>query len=147
MGLGVISYDGLQQELHRALKRITGELNLTTFNSKLFRQQFDSIFVCVLALLHDAKFKLYDGTEARAHLALHSDRAAPHHPPALSYTLTLMAKTPSLSFPLITSDIVYTRFIDEAGIQPADFDLQPIPWVHAQRSGNHLRLQKSGILP
>lgn len=147
LGIGVISYDGLQQEFNKALKRIASALNLTTFHSKLFRQQFDGIFVCILALLHDAMFKLYDGTEARAYLALHSDRAAPHQPPTLSYTLTLMAKTPSLSFPLITSDIMYTRFIDETGIQPADFDLQPIPWIHTQRSGNQLRLQRSSDLP
>jgi len=143
LGIGALSYDKLQYQFNTALGRVAKDLRLAAFQSKAFSRKFDAIFVSILALMHDAKFKLYDGQEATAYLSLHGNRTTPHESACSSYSIALMAQTPSFSFPIVTSDIGYAEFIGEEGINPADFDLKPIPWVHTVREGNRLLLKKS----
>lgn len=58
LGIGAISYAGLQHEFDKALNRVSKDLGLSGFQSKPFRKKFEAVFVCILALMHDAKFKL-----------------------------------------------------------------------------------------
>ncbi|WNB18104.1 hypothetical protein [Marivirga arenosa] len=137
---GVVTSDALRNDLKNALNRIN-KLSGFNLSIKEIEKSMECIIVCILALLHDCKFLMYDGTESKAFLSIHGEVVDETTVPITfgDYNLVLMINADNFKFPIITTDINQSAFIDNL-VEPDTLHLQPIPWIQTRRDKTNLKL-------
>lgn len=117
------------------LKKLSIELKYKPDFNKIKENQSDLI-VCIISLLHDSTFKLFDGSTGTGFISLHPQDNEPN--------ICLMSYTGNFSFPLISTEIKANKYIDCKIDELREYEFKKIPWNNCIRNKkNKLILMKS----
>lgn len=126
----------LNSELTVFFNYITTKFSLNIDLEDIYNEQNkNDIFVCIIALLHDATFNFYDGNTGRCFLGIYSTPA--EDPIDKEGFLCLYLDNSNTTFPFFVSEIKIGDYVDDE-IQINRFD--EIPWVLAKRINKKLKL-------
>ena len=107
------------------LKRLSYELGYKLDLEKIQKHKNDLI-VCILSLLHDSTFKLFDGTVGSGFLSLH---------PRNDYSeICLMSEAGKYFLPLITTEIKSNDYIDMDMKELKEYEFKSLPWNNCVRN-------------
>jgi hypothetical protein len=137
---GVVTQVEITRDLKSAIKKLN-KLPGLSLNVNLIDEVIEPIVVCIIALLHDSDFIMYDDHKAKSFLSIHGQNLDMDiRPPKFEYfTLTLMIDADSFIFPILTTSILYENYI-ESSINPEELNLQRVPWVFTKRVDGRLKL-------
>lgn len=137
---GVITQVHITRDIKSAIKNLN-KLPGVFLNVNLIDEIIEPMIVCIIALLHDCTFIMYDGSEAKSFLSIHGQNLnTAINPPMFEYfTLTLMINTDYFRFPILTTNIRYENYVESTS-SPEGLNLNPIPWIYTKRVGNKLLL-------
>lgn len=137
---GVVTQVEITRDLKSAIKKLN-KLSGFSLNVNLIDEVIEPVIVCIIALLHDSDFIMYDNHKAKSFLSIHGQNLDTEiHPPKFDYfTLTLMIDADSFIFPILTTNIRYENYI-ESTIDPETLNLQRVPWVFTKRIEGKLKL-------
>lgn len=129
-GISAFNDVDLKKDLMSGISRIVLEQklgvdlgNITNF--------FDSVIVCIIPILHEATFKMFDGTTATSYLTV--SVADPLKEDKTQY-LSLNVQTPNFSFPIISTNIIATTYIEASNESLVVYEGMRIPWNYASRN-------------
>jgi hypothetical protein len=137
---GVVTQTEITKDLKSAIKKLNKFPDFS-LNVTLTDEIIEPLVVCIIALLHDCDFIMYDGHKAKSFLSIHGQNLDMEiRPPKFEYfTLTLMINADSFVFPILTTNIRYENYIEDT-INPEKLNLQRIPWVFTKRIEGKLKL-------
>jgi hypothetical protein len=137
---GVVTQENLHTDFIAAISKLN-KLHGFSLVIEDLEKSLNEITICILALLHDSSFIMYDGTQAKSFLSIHGQELqiteASHR--FKFFTLTLMVDTGQLTFPVVTTNIRFEEYIDDLD-DPESMNLQRIPWVYTERTAASLKL-------
>lgn len=121
-------------DLLNGLKRLSSEIQYKTDYDKIKKNKSD-IIVCIISLLHDSTFKLFDGTRGVGFISF--------HPKNEDTEICLMSNAGKYTLPLITTDISAKSYIDSDLKTIKEFEFKNSPWNNCIRDINmKLKLTK-----
>lgn len=121
-------------DLILGLKRLSTELNYKPDLDKIKKNKADLI-VCIISLLHDSTFKLFDGTTGIGFISLHPRDNEPE--------ICLMSYAGKFTLPLITTEIKANNYIDCEIDDLKGYEFKKLPWNNCFRNEqNKLKLIK-----
>jgi len=116
------------------LKRLSAELNYKPDFDKIKMNKSDLI-VCIISLLHDSTFKLFDGATGIGFISLHPQDNEPE--------ICLMSDAGNFIVPLITTNVKASDYIDCKNDQLREYEFKKIPWTNCLRNEqNIMKLMK-----
>jgi len=119
-------------DLLNGLKRLSSEIQYKTNYDKIKKNKSD-IIVCIISLLHDSTFKLFDGTIGTGFISL--------HPREDELEICLMSVASKYTLPLITTEINASDYLDSDNIK--EYEFKKLPWCNCIRDkDNKLKLKK-----
>lgn len=97
----------IESEFTQAINRIQVKHSFSklTFDKGILGE----IVLCILCILHNVVFDLFDGSQGISYLSIEKNRENPE----LS-TLNLMAKTNNFSFPIISTELKVVDFVENS---------------------------------
>jgi len=121
-------------DLLNGLKRLSSEIQYKTDYDKIKKNKSD-IIVCIISLLHDSTFKLFDGTIGNGFISLHPREDEPE--------ICLMSEANKYTLPLITTEINACDYLDSDNIKMKEYEFKKLPWCNCIRDkDNKLKLIK-----
>lgn len=141
-GKGVFSQQDLEKELIQVFSRIVNKHSLSV-NLETVKNNLEGIIVCIISILHEAKFKLFDKTVGKSFLSVgYKDRVNQDY----TLQLSLHAQTESFYFPVLSTEIEATKYIDAEFDEIEKYELHEIPWKFAIRdSNNKIKLKENVV--
>ncbi len=154
----------LFNEMAAGIKSVIQTFELSTDYLGYVRKNQDEIMLCIMTLLHDAKFYFYDKTTANIFLCLYIDAplklsqddlkkrgtaSFAYDKSVIALYLTYEIGKQQMSIPLFVSNLKakdylpFEKFSDF--YKGVDQELQPIPWFTAERSDIKLILTDNYI--
>jgi hypothetical protein len=129
-----------EKDLESAIRKVLGRYQLDRSLEGFVRKRRKEILLCIMCLLHDAKFVFRDGHIASCYLALDNDVDPEDWPPppiSGNSRLILMSDGMAIHMPLFISNI---RAGDCVQVGEAGFAklsrMGRIPWVNARRDSS-----------
>src|ERR1035437_7434593 len=113
------------------LKRLSSEIGYQADIEKIKKSSADLI-ICIISLLHDSTFKLFDGNIGTGFMSLHPRNNEPE--------ICLMSNSGKYTFPLITTKIKASDYIDCELDMLNEYEFEKLPWNHCIRIENKLKL-------
>lgn len=139
---GISAFNGkdLKLDLFSGITRIINTLQIRIGLDNIV-SQFDNIIVCIISILHESTFRMFDGTVATAYItASRADALKDDTTPYLSLNI----QTPNFSFPLISTDIRLNRYVAFDDEYIKGYEGLPLPWNYTERNeDNILKLVKN----
>ncbi len=121
-------------DLLNGLKRLSSEIQYKMDYGKIKKNKSD-VIVCIISLLHDSTFKLFDGTIGNGFISLHPRENEPE--------ICLMSEANKYTLPLITTDISACDYLDSNEIKMKEYEFKKLPWCNCIRDkDNKLKLIK-----
>jgi hypothetical protein len=121
-------------DLILGIKRLSTGFNYKPDLDKILKNKADLI-VCIISLLHDSTFKLFDGTTGIGFISLHPRDNEPE--------ICLMSHAGKFTLPLITTEIKAHNYIDCEINELMGFEFKKIPWnISFRNELNKLKLIK-----
>lgn len=108
----------------RGLKKLSSELN-HKLDLKKIQEHKNDLIICILSLLHDSTFKLFDGKTGFGFLSITKD-ANPK--------ICLNSEAGSFFLPLITTEIDVQSYIDSNIDEIKKFEFKKLPWCNCIRN-------------
>lgn len=109
------------------IKNFCKEIDYKVDYDKINNNSSDLI-ICIISILHESTFKLFDGTIGNGFLSL--------HPKDIDTVICLMSKTGKYTLPLITTDISARQYIDYDLEIIKQFEYKSLPWNNCIRDKN-----------
>lgn len=121
----VFNQKEIATDFMNAIKKLCKELKYD-INIEKINTQLDSIIISILALIHDATFKLFDGSIGVGYLSVH-----PKHD---YQVICYMSNGGNCAMPLITTEINALDFIDvKSNDELEPYELKELPWNYCKR--------------
>jgi hypothetical protein len=124
-GKPAFTQNEILNDFRNGLKRLSLELN-HKLDLKKINDNTDDLIICVLSLLHDSTFKLFDKTIGSGFLSL--------HPRENKLEICLMSKAGKYSLPLITTDIDANDYIECDIEELKEFEFKSLLWNNCVRN-------------
>lgn len=119
------------------LKRLCAKINYRADFDKIEKNK-DDIIVCIISLLDDSTFKLFDGTNGIGFISVHPRDNDPE--------ICLMSHTGKYTLPLISTEIKARNYIDCERDEIMEYEFKKLPWNSCIRNeSNKLKLMKYEI--
>ena len=138
-GKSAFNQKDLETELLQGIERISNNEKLT-INIEMIKESFESIVVCIISILHEANFILFDNSIAKSYLTL--TKVNPTEKGETLY-LSLHANADNFSFPIISTKINSEKYINETYEELENYENEKIPWIIAMRESEKLKLIKT----
>jgi hypothetical protein len=126
-GKPAFSQEEIFNDFIRALKKLGSDIGYIC-DTKKIKVQEKNIIVCILAILHDSKFKLFDNTFGSGVLSV--------HPKDSNEVLCLMSNSGKTTIPLIMTKIKGLDFIATTIDQLRKYEFEELPWNRCVRDKN-----------
>ena len=152
----VFDSSDLIDEFRSNFKIVLKEFNIKSKHIKTIENNIDEILLCLMTLLHDSTFKLYDNNIASVKLCSYLDnqvynekgksiskKEAIYEFGVIALYTKYKYKGRSNSFPLYVSKISLKDYINKEEFFNKNISesISEIPWITAKRSGEKLQLE------
>ena len=128
----------IETDVINAIDRLTKELSLTVDLNE-FKKHLPDIVVCILCIIHDTDFELFDKKIGKSYLSVHPTKDGK------TYSLGLVVNTDNFIFQIISTSIDSKDYLDNAEVELDTLSMSPIPWCFSTRDKDgKLRLTKNG---
>jgi hypothetical protein len=139
-GTSAFNQTDIENDFKQGIKRIIINEKIE-IDFKRIENSLESIVVCIISILHEADFTLFDKSIAKSYVTV--GRETSKKDDQILY-LSLYAETDNLSFPVISTSILATKYIKATNEEIGEFELKPMPWIIANRNNeNILELRKN----
>jgi hypothetical protein len=129
-----------EKDLESAVRKVLSRYHFDRALEGFVRKRRKEILLCIMCLLHDAKFEFRDGHIASCYLALDEDVNPEDWPPppiSGSSRLILMSDGMAAHMPVFVSNILARECIPIADAELSNLTrMGRIPWVNARRNEN-----------
>ena len=122
-GKSAFTQQEIEKELLSAMQRIINTYKLD-INIDSIKANLPDVIICILCILHEAKFNLFDGSEAYSFMSIDKDDEN-------IYKFSLRAEASNFSFPIISTDILVSQYIVD--IDLSQFEWKKLPFVTSLR--------------
>jgi uncharacterized membrane-anchored protein YjiN (DUF445 family) len=137
-GKSAFDQSEIEIDILNAIERLTKELSLTVDLNE-FKKHLSDIIVCILCIIHDTNFELFDKKIGQSYLSVHPTE---DHK---TFTLGLVVNTDGFVFQIISTSIDSKTYLDNIDIELDTLTMSQIPWCFSTRDKDgKLRLTKNG---
>lgn len=137
-GKSAFTQEDIICDLSQGIARIINKENFD-IDSKKIEIVVNEIIVCIISVLHDATFILFDNSIARSYMTItKNDRLNGGF-----LNIDLYADATNFHFPIITTTINIQEYIDTTNDELEKFVSREIPWINAVRNNGKLKLIKT----
>ena len=128
----------IETDILNAIVRLTSELSMTVDLNE-FKKHLPDIVVCILCIIHDTDFELFDKKIGKSYLSIHPTKDNK------TYNLGLVVNADNFIFQIVSTSIDVKDYVDTIENELDSFSMRPIPWCFSTRDNNgKLRLTKNG---
>jgi hypothetical protein len=128
----------IETDIIKAVDRLTRELSIA-IDINEFKKHLPDIIVCILCIIHDTDFELFDKKIGKSYLSVHPTKCNK------VYNLGLVVNTDNFIFQIVSTSIDIKDYVDNLYSELDSFSMNPIPWCFSTRDKNgKLRLTKNG---
>lgn len=139
-GISAFNEKDLKLDLLSGITRIIETLQIEIGIDEIV-SQFDNIIVCIISILHESTFRMFDGTVATAYMTVSRADALEEN---ITQYLSLNIQTPNFSFPLISTDILVKKYVSFDDDYIKRYEGIILPWNYIERNEeNRLMLVKN----
>lgn len=128
-----------QKEIISDFIKISSKLNSEDLSKPQYRQSKDDLIVCIMAMLHDRKFKLDDDALAHCYLNVENSNmdATVLDKADKKWSLNVNVNAGNFMFPIVTSNIRPEDYIKNFTSQySSSITMEPIHEVYTERTSN-----------
>jgi hypothetical protein len=116
----------------QGLKRLSSEIKYNV-DFELIKKNKSDLIVCIISLLHDCTFKLFDGKTGSGFISI--------HPRENESEICLMSESDKYTLPLITTEIKANNYLDCGTEKMKEYEFKKLPWCNCIRNEkNELKL-------
>ncbi len=128
----------IENDILNAIDRLTKKLSIEIELDE-FKKHLTDIVVCILCIIHDTDFELFDKKIGKSYLSIHPAQDSE------AFSLGLVVNTDNFIFQVISTSIDVRGYVDNVDNELGTFSMRPIPWCFSTRDENgRLRLTKNG---
>lgn len=133
----VITQSELEQQLEHGIKKVCNQ-NKIKVDIVLVKSHLQGVTLCIMAILHESTFTLYDKSIAKAYLCLNQNTKN-----RTDYTIGLFVNAERFSFSLFSSEINAADYLELGQDKLDSYNMTEMPYVHAVRNeSGQLELRK-----
>jgi hypothetical protein len=125
-GGGAFDQSEIEEDFLKAITRFTKKYRIDTDLESIKRKMQD-VVVCILCLLHNSNFKLFDGKIGKCYLGAQKDQATG------IYLLGLIVNTENFIFHVISTSIDVRYYVSVKEEQMEEYSTSAIPWCVTER--------------
>lgn len=135
-GKSAFQQEDIEEDLMQGITRIIRNENFEIDVSEI-ANQLEGVVVCIICILHEANFTLFDNSSAKSYMTINKyDRAKPGE----VLNLNLYADANNFCFPVITTRINSLHYINATYEELEKFECKEMPWINAMRNNEKLQL-------
>lgn len=128
-----------QEEILTDFVKISSKFDNDEFSKPQYKQSKDDLIVCIMAMLHDRRFKLNNGETANCYLHVENGNVNFETIPneQKKWTLNVNVSADNFGFPIITSDIKPKNYITNFNeLYGSGLTMESVTEVYTKRNSN-----------
>lgn len=125
-GKAAFNQSDIKEQLISGLTRISNQANISINISKV-EDNFSDLMVCILCILHDAQFNLFDESKAHSFISIEKGKSG-------ELELCLRADANNFSFPIVSTNIPISEYVKETEEALLAMEFKELPYIRANRN-------------